>query len=244
MVTLIISTGSYGLIVISYNPLFFIAILLVQGLRFIFEKKYSIQEYDKIKSNTEVSRKTSYISYLLTNSEHFKEIKTFQLFDFFTNRYKNLKKFWNDDMIALYKRKSIVYCVLDVVETVLDFFIVLVVLKDTFLRKILIGKFILYSNSVDSLKGNMSSIFVQLSVIYKNNAILQQIRGFFDMEEEGVNEKGVHLNNIETVELKNVSYRYKPDGEYVLKNLNLFLSKNNFTVIMGKNGSGNYGSLS
>ena len=238
LVTLIISTGSYGLIVISYNPLFFIAILLVQGLRFIFEKKYSIQEYDKIKSNTEVSRKTSYISYLLTNSEHFKEIKTFQLFDFFINRYKNLKKFWNDDMIALYKRKSIVYCVLDVVETVLDFFIVLVVLKDTFLRKILIGKFILYSNSVDSLKGNMSSIFVQLSVIYKNNAILQQIRGFFDMEEEGINEKGVHLNNIETVELKNVSYRYKPDGEYVLKNLNLFLSKNNFTVIMGKNGSG------
>lgn len=90
-----ISTVSYTIIIIRYNIVLFAIIMAVPVIRYLFEKRYNLKEYAVEKENTELNRKIGYISYLLTDSENFKEIKTFGLFDFFINRYQDIKELCN-----------------------------------------------------------------------------------------------------------------------------------------------------
>ena len=97
----IISVVSYSIIILKYNYVLFLIIAIVPVIRYLFEKRFNLKEYILEKENTEPNRKASYISYLLTNSENFKEIKTFGLFDFFIKKYNSIKDLCNLKLIRL-----------------------------------------------------------------------------------------------------------------------------------------------
>lgn len=88
------------------------------------------------------------------------------------------------------------------------------------------------------MKENIVAVFSQISYIYKNSAMIEQIRLFFEIEPENLHKDGVEIEEIHKIELRNVSYRYQGKEEYALKNINLILAKGDFTVLMGYNGSG------
>jgi len=92
LVSAVISTVFYVVIIIKYNILIFAVIAVLPIIRYFFEKKYNLAEYEINIRNTEVDRRASYISFLLTNSENFKEIKSYHLFDFFIKKYEKIKK--------------------------------------------------------------------------------------------------------------------------------------------------------
>lgn len=236
IVSFLISALSFVVIIIKYSIVIFIIVAGVPIIRYFFEKKYNIFEYNTIKKNTEYNRKSTYISYLLTNAEYFKEIKMFSLFDFFIRKYRNLKSIYNTDLIGVYTRRTVSYSLLSVIEIAINFFIVLNIIVQTFSGNLLIGQFILYNNSIDNLKQNLMSIFSELSLMYKNSLIIDQIREFFELPKEDLHENGIIINEILTIRMENVSYRYKDN--YVLKNINIKLVKGDFVVIMGYNGSG------
>lgn len=114
----------------------------------------------------------------MTNAEHFKEIKVFHLFDFFIDRYRQIRKLCNNEFIKVHNRRAIAYGLLTIFETAVDLAVTLSILIQAFNNVISIGKFVLYSNSIDSLKENIVSAFSQLSFLYKNSAMIEQIKEF------------------------------------------------------------------
>lgn len=238
VVSLSIGTVSYMIILVRYSFLIFLVVVFIPIIRYYFEKKYNLLEYDKIKKNTEPNRKASYISYLLTNAEYFKEIKMFGLFRFFINQYEKLKVRCNLDLIKLHNKKAIIFSLLSIVETAIDFVVTLGILAQTFGGKLLIGQFILYNNSINSLKQNMTDTFSQISTIYQNSSMVEQIREFFELTEENINETGVKIDEINKIKLENVYYKYSDKDDYTLKNINLTINRGEFIVFMGYNGSG------
>lgn len=238
LVSAVISIVSYAVIIIEYNILVFVLIILMPIIRYYFEKKYNLADYELKIKNTELGRKTTYISFLLTNSENFKEIKSYNLFDYFVQQYKKFKKQYNHDFINLHNRSTRTFSIIGILENLVDFFVMLVILIQTFEGVLSIGDFILYNNSVDSLKENTMSMLSQISYIYKNSAMIEQIRKFFEIVPEDVHEKGVVVEEIKKITLKNISYRYQGKREYALRNINLEFVMDDFTVLVGYNGSG------
>lgn len=238
IVSLLISVISYVAIIVSYSKWIVCIILLIPIIRYCFEKKYNLLEYDIIKENTEPERKASYLSFLMTNAEYFKEIKMFHLFDFLIKKFEILKTTCNLHLIRLYNRRTRVECMLGIVETVLDFLVTASIIIQTFQGSILIGQFVLYNNSITSFKQNMLSIFSQVSSLYKNSAMIDQIRTFFELHEEEINMEGSIINEIQSIRLENVSYRYCCEEAYILKNVSFTLHRGEFVIFMGLNGSG------
>ena len=78
-------------------------------MRYIFEKRYNLKEYEVEKENTEPNRRAGYISYLLTNSEDYKEIKTFGLFRFFIKQYGLIRDACNLKQILLNNKRGRVF---------------------------------------------------------------------------------------------------------------------------------------
>ncbi|MBB1532554.1 MAG: ABC transporter ATP-binding protein/permease [Mogibacterium diversum] len=233
-----ISTFSYIVIIFRYNAVVFFVILITPIIRYFFEKKYNLLEYEVEKKNTEPLRRSTYISYLLTNAEHFKEIKMFSLFDFFIKSYKDIRNICNNEVISVHNKRALIYVVLIVCETAVDFLVTVTLLIQAFKNVISIGKFILYSNSIDNLKENIISVFSQISFLYKNAAMIEQIKTFFELENEDLHIEGVILDKIESIKFINVSYKYQNQKEYTLRNISFEIKTDQTCIIMGYNGSG------
>lgn len=238
LASLIISTASYMTIIIQYNILIFGLMVILPVIKYFFEKKYNLEEYELDIKNTEADRKTSYISFLLTNSENFKEIKSYNLFGHFIKKYEKIKYLFNRDYIILNGKRTKTFTVISVIDKIVECLVMIFILAQTFTGLIPIGDFILYNNLIDSLKENIVAIFSRISYIYKNSAMIEQIRLFFQITPENLHDNGENIEEINKITLKNVSYRYQGKKEYALKNINLNLNKGDFTVLMGYNGSG------
>lgn len=236
--SLAITTLSYMTIILKYNALIFFAIIIIPIIRYYFEKKYNLVEYEVINKNTEKERKSSYISYLLTDAEHFKEIKMNDLFNFFIKKYEKIKFECNEDLIKLHNKRTILFNVLGVLEVTIDFFVISNIITQAFMGKILIGEFILYNNAINNLKQNLIGVFSCFSVMYKNNSIVSQVKHFFELAPEKINAEGFDISEIRNIRFENVSYRYKGSEKYTLSDINIGVESGEFVVLMGYNGSG------
>ena len=234
----LISSVSFAVIIAKFNIILFVIIIVIPVVHYMFEKRYNLKEYEVEKENTEPNRRAGYISYLLTNSEDYKEIKTFGLFRFFIKQYGLIRDACNLKQILLNSKRGRVFGVLTVLERVSDFAVTLWILIHTFSGTISIGRFLLYNNSIDNLKDNLVSIFSQLSFLYKNSAMIELIRDFFELEPEDTNEEGIVGDKINSIKIEGVSYRYQGKKEYALKEINLEIKPGELTIFMGNNGSG------
>ena len=234
----LISSVSFAVIIAKFNIILFVIIIVIPVVHYMFEKRYNLKEYEVEKENAEPNRRAGYISYLLTNSEDYKEIKTFGLFRFFIKQYGLIRDACNLKQILLNSKRGRVFGVLTVLERVSDFAVTLWILIHTFSGTISIGRFLLYNNSIDNLKDNLVSIFSQLSFLYKNSAMIELIRDFFELEPEDTNEDGIVVDKINSIKIEGVSYRYQGKKEYALKEINLEIKPGELTIFMGNNGSG------
>ena len=66
---------------------------------------------------------------------------------------------------------------------------------------------------------------------------LGQLFEFFDLKEEDISNK-IKIDEIREIEIRNLYYKYNSSKEYVLKNVNLRINKNEKIAILGMNGSG------
>lgn len=238
LVSFAISTASYITIIMSFNVLIFFVVILFPVVRYMFEKKYNLEEYAITKNNTEKDRRAFYYGHLLTESEAFKELKIFGLSRLFINRYSEIKNRCNGDVIKLNVARGKVFACLVTIERVIDCIVTLFILAMTFDGILSIGSFVLYNNSIDGLKNNMSSVFSQVSFLYKNSAMIDEIRLFFNLQPENTNKDGIIIEKIDSIKMENVSYRYGSSKEYILKNINLEIGRGELIIFMGSNGSG------
>lgn len=236
--SVLISAISYVVVLFKYSVIMIGIIIFISLFRYLYEKKYNILEYNTIKENTSKERRASYIFQLLTNSEYIKELRIYDLFEYFIEKFKKNKEKCKKKLISLHSKRTYVFSWIAIIEIVVDTVILVNMIRDIILGNILLGKFVLYNSSVNNLKQNTISLFSRISLFYKNNEIINQLRGFFELSEEHICLMGERIEKIRDIELVNVSYKYKPDRPYVLKDINLKITANTQLVIMGENGAG------
>lgn len=236
--SVLISAISYVVVLFKYSVIMIGIIIFISLFRYLYEKKYNILEYNTIKENTSKERRASYIFQLLTNSEYIKELRIYDLFEYFIEKFKKNKENCRKKLISLHLKRTYVFSWIAIIEIVVDTVILVNMIRDIILGNILLGKFVLYNSSVNNLKQNTISLFSRISLFYKNNEIINQLRGFFELSEEHICLMGERIEKIRDIELVNVSYKYKPDRPYVLKDISLKITANTQLVIMGENGAG------
>ena len=236
--SVLISAISYVVVLFKYSVIMIGIIIFISLFRYLYEKKYNILEYNTIKENTSKERRASYIFQLLTNSEYIKELRIYDLFEYFIEKLKKNKENCKKKLISLHSKRTYVFSWIAIIEIAVDTAILVNMIRDIILGNILLGKFVLYNSSVNNLKQNTISLFSRISLFYKNNEIINQLRGFFELSEEHICLMGERIEKIRDIELVNVSYKYKPDRPYVLKDISLKITANTQLVIMGENGAG------
>ena len=199
------------------------------------------REKFKIHTNrTSSERKKWYYSYLLKNDLSFKEIKIYQLHQYFLSMYKDIfNDFFSQDKFI--QKKMILFdFLLSFINAMIQIVLVFLGSYDAATRKILIGDTISFIQSGNNVRNGADSFMTTLSVIVTSSMYLEQLFDFLDLETDiQVKAKKIQFKEpIETIEFKNVNFKYGLSDVYALNNINFTFNTGCRYSIVGRNGSG------
>ncbi|MGF7050719.1 ABC-type bacteriocin/lantibiotic exporter with double-glycine peptidase domain [Paenibacillus sp. DS2015] len=104
-------------------------------------------------------------------------------------------------------------------------------------KKLSIGDYMALTQYVLMLYAPVQLLSTFSMTIQPSIVALQRIVGIFKLDTE-VNRSGHNINNIETIEFKNISFNYDGSKDQTLKNINFTLKKGDKVAFEGINGSG------
>jgi ABC-type multidrug transport system fused ATPase/permease subunit len=233
-----ITLVSLAIVLIAWKWWIVLIISLIPLLMSFKMQKINEEEYLVRRNRTGKDRTLWYVSFLLTKDIAFKEIKLNNLNSYLVEKYKNIYSIVVNSEMPLIKKRfrfNFLFGVLDQIVIGLVFFIIIL---DTFYKRIMIGDTMAYINSTSKVKDNILGLLNSIVSIYKESLYINQLFEFLDLPTNYDAHGTYELQNIISIETRELSYKYKDNQDYVLQNINLSISKSQVIGIIGRNGSG------
>lgn len=235
----LISLIMFSLILLSWHswllPIIFIMPIIQSLVTAYFGKKQFLIQ----KERAGEGRKQWYYQFLLTNDIAFKEIKTFNLGDYFRSKYREISlKFLKQDRKIL-NQTTFVQALVFVADQMIVAALYVFIIFQAFTMQILLGNLVAYTRSIANIKGSTQGFLSQLNSIYQDILNISLYFDFVDMKGETDKQFDTEKHvTIPYIEINNLSYKYKNKTNYALSNLNLRIEKNTLVAFIGGNGSG------
>lgn len=225
------------LIMTTWHWWIVIIFIILPFISFKYFNSITKYEYDIIYNRAQNERKSWYISHLLTKDDYIKEIRNLGLHDYLMNRFKKLREKFFSQNININKKKTIFTALYDLLNLLISFLIVVLASLEAVTGLILVGNFMTYINTSSKIETSIRNIVNAMFSLYQETMYVDNISNYlsYDMAD---NNGTIKISSIDTIEFKNVSYRYQNQNKYALKKINLKIKKGDTIAIVGKNGSG------
>jgi len=227
-------------ILLHWNPLYTSLVLIVPIISTIYIFKIGYIQYKIEYERSQERRKAWYFGYLLTNDIAFKEIRIYNLGDFFIKGYKNLNKKLIKQDKQLIKKRTAMLLIFEILNQAVNGYILYLIVKSAYIGKILLGNTVAYIRTISNVKGNMEGMLSLISAIYQNNLYIKQLFEFLEMpsKEDTMLQESKRIKEIQTIEFNNVSFKYPNMKVYALKDITFKVEKGENISLVGENGSG------
>lgn len=232
----------YFLIFIKFDIWFTVALLVFAFPSFYLKIKLNKSYHEFLKNSTMNNRQTWYYFSLMTEPKYAKEVRLFDLFNYFKLKRKRLfNKFLNGNY--QYAKKEIFYltfCVLLAFGTIglSEFYL----LKSTITGIMNISDFVFYAPSIISFETSILSLIALIASNNRSMLFLDHLFEFLELpEEQNSFVKTTKLSipqNDFTIEFKNVSFKYPGNENFALKDINIKINFRKTFCLVGENGSG------
>lgn len=234
-----VTAFSYIIILIEFNYWLILLIIFLPLIKYFIMQKINIRHFNIIKERTTEARKASYYRHIVTTGTSYKELKSFNLFSFFIDKYEHLIKQFNKQDIKINSETLVKVTVVSIIEQVIIGAIFTYIIFCGFIGKILLGDVVAFTKAIVSNQSSIQQILQTITSIKKNHLSISQFYSFIDLDITEVNDKGklIKIDKINEIRTENLSFKYST-GDYVLKNINIALKENDVIAIVGKNGSG------
>lgn len=238
VITQIASMISIAVVILSWNSYVFLLVFITPILSTIINTRIGYENYKMRMERMKEVRKTSYISYLLTNDIACKEVKTYNIGSYLIDIFSSLKKKIQSQDLHMVKRRTIWSIGLSLIEEVISLFVIFNVVKMATLGKILVGDTVAYIDSLSAIQSNVGMFLTSLSEIYNDILYVEQFYKLLDLETKQDENRRMEIEEIREIEFKNVSYSYEGSSSFVLSDINIKINKGDTIGIVGENGSG------
>ena len=210
-------------------------------LGFFIDNVRNKVNYEKSNELHKINRYQSYIHRLFYLKDYADAIRTTKIADIILDKYdKNVSKI--DSIIKKYRTKLTILSICNNIQNVMFTAVCMMYLvyAITF-NGISLGSFTALITSATQLKDSLGQLFNIANEINNTSLYTEKIKSFFTTQSfiESAKEVGENLSNGPfSVEVRNVSFKYSEDGDYVLKNINMTIRPKQKIAIVGANGAG------
>lgn len=225
---------------LSYNVLLAVGLFLL-GLPYLFaELNQANRRHRLVVENTPLHRNAGYYTFLLASTYFVKDIKLFNLGDHFLNLLHKEKTKIKAIEVQQVRIELFTRSTFQLLTNVINSAIYLYLSYQVVFRNFTIGDLVLITGLTGRTQGALSSFFLSLASVPETGMnyskyleiqyLPQSIKLCNDPQEPALLTQGIQF--------KNVSFRYSPDSNTVLHNLNITVPAGKTLAIVGVNGSG------
>jgi ATP-binding cassette, subfamily B, bacterial len=250
-ITLLESTGSLiqnlitlvtiAAVLIPYG-LWLPIVLIISALpAFYFLAKFNKQYHRWWERTTPLRRQAEYHDFLITQSYTAAELRLFGLGDNFRKRYEGFRKQLRNENISLIQEQTIAQLGGSLMALVVAGLALGWMLWQALQGKFTLGDLALFYQAFNRGQGLAKGILTQLSQIYGNSLYLGNLFEYLNMASTLVDPpqpKPIPIAPQESIELRNVSFRYPGSDRWIFKDFNLTIPAGKIVAIVGENGAG------
>lgn len=227
-------------IVITINPLLILLVLCVVFINSLVAKKVNYKAYILEKESDISNSQQDVYRFIIGSVEYAKEIRLFNLKSFLIKKYADSQTIL-DELSLKSQKNSYKSGNCNVITGLIQQIILYSYLIYNVVSKgLAIGNMTIYMNAVEQLSGSLSSVFTHYLQLSRNSLDIQDYIEFINipLTQQKTGNITPAEDKINSIEFRNVSFKYPGSEIYALKNVNLVISNNEKLCIVGTNGSG------
>lgn len=239
MMVQIVSVITAITIMTTFNPLIILVIAVLSYVQFLFfehiRKKDKKEMWDAMMPHW---RKLEYMDTVTTDFSYAKDIRLFGMKKYLAKKqsevYDEELRHWVKSRQYWIYNSLFAHCISLVRQLIIMGWLIYSVVFDG----LSLGNFTLYSASAAAFSGAINEILMALSALRERSAHTDDYRSFMDIPSGNTGGKPVPKADRYTFVFENVSFRYKGQDNYALKNVNLTLHSGEKLAVVGLNGAG------
>lgn len=238
LVTSITTILSSVYIMLKWRPLSVFLIIVPAFAFSIFYLSISKREFQTEERNAKKARSIWYYEFLLTKDQSFKEVKIFNLASHIIKRHNDLKKSVINENLYNTKVRLIISVVFDFVDQICMAVLMILIIFSVIAGEILIGNAVALLRIINMMFDSFNSIMNIIYSINQNSLYMSKLINFLNKSEKGNSEETYKLNDLNQIEINNLTFAYPETDKIVLQNINIKIDKNQRVALFGRNGSG------
>jgi ATP-binding cassette, subfamily B, bacterial len=224
-----------------------IIVLVLPIPSFIANSRYGWIGYWRMRRESPERRKMMYFNQVMTVDHYNKEIKLFNLGQYFIERFKHLAEHFFEESRSIVVPRYLTNFVWMGVSLVANAGIYIYVALQTVARRITIGGLTLYTQTALQVGSSFQSVLDGISNTYENNLFVNTLFEFLAYKPVIVSppnpqplEQSDARGGLE-IEFRNVSFTYPdkdPQTQAALKNVSFTIRAGEAVALVGRNGAG------
>lgn len=218
-----------------------IAVMIVAVMPGFAVRLYKARRiYTFRRDNTQHYRRTAYYSAILSSRDFAKEMRAYNLTDFFRRRFVATRSGLVRQLIAISRKLGALDILSALVEAAAMFAVVALLIHQALAAAITIGTFVMLFEAFRRGQGSLSSLVASIASLYDNRLFVTNLFDFLDFKPQ-ITSPANPLpmpDKIETIEFRDVTFRYPDMQRDLLQHYSLTAHVGHITRIQGQNGFG------
>lgn len=192
------------------------------------------------RANTQLYRRTAYYGSLLTSREAAKEMRAYRLAPLFRRLFVEVRGHLVSRLLRISRRLGAADILCAVVEAAAMLLVVWLLVRQAVAAAITLGSFVMLFEAFRRGQGYLSALVAGIAGLYDNRLFISNLFEFLALEPTVLSpEKPEPMpERIETIEFRDVTFRYPDMDRDVLQHFNLTARVGEVTRIEGRNGYG------
>jgi ATP-binding cassette subfamily B protein len=238
----IILTFIWSGVLVYRSPLMTLPLIAGVIPAFIGETHFAFLGYEKNFRQTPRKRIMDYLRQVGGSKEAAKELKLFNLSEYFTSRFRNISQGIYEENVALANKKMLWGGLLSLISTIGYYSAYIFAIWEAISGKYpTIGVFTLITVAIQQAQSNFQQAFSTASGIADQALFLTDLVAFFDIKptvQNKPNARPAPQPIRRGFEFRNVSFAYPGTSRMVLKNFTFTIRPGERIALIGENGQG------
>lgn len=239
LITQFITIASLISLIIVFNPIILILILVGFSFHFIISQVTSKKQIAYYKELGPINRKTNYFTNVITDSRYQGDFRIYTIGELIYRKFNDFLDKTCNYIIYFNKqlgRYQTYYVILNYIQIIVVYGFVAYI---SITQSLGVGTYILLTASAMKISSAFDGFANRFIQIRKNVLLLNPVFEVLDME-DGItsSEGGNDCEPFETLEFKNVIFRYPDTEKIILNNISFRIDKGERISIVGINGAG------
>lgn len=236
----IIMLCAFFSLLFALSPLIVVAVGIAALPQVYAQFKFSRQRFHLTVANSSHERRALYYGQILSWLQFAKEVRLFNLGDFFLRKFVQATQEVYENQRKQQKRETYWQTLFSFLTHIVSSATFIVVVVQAFAGNLSIGDVAFYMSAVASVQGSLIGIVIGLSQMHENVLFFQKYTALLKLEQPlPISDTPSEVPPLTYgITLRDVSFRYSENQPWILRHVDLFLPAGKCVALVGLNGAG------